>query len=265
MIKTKKNISYNEYLEIEKVFHDNCADSFDWEKLISGNYSYDYDDAEEIIQYFEKLLGNVNNKKILDIGSGYGNCALTLSQKNAHVTSIDISKKLVKGCMKRAKSNNLKVDFKVMNACELSFNDNSFDNIVAFRTIHHLPDIKEFFLEAYRVLKKNGSLIIVEPQKYNPFVEFGRKFIRNKGTDRTITEHPLVPRNIRDLRQIFGEIEKKEFWFLSVGCLFFKDIINIQFLYKLSRIIFKRVDQILRYIPFLRPFYWQVVIKAEKK
>jgi hypothetical protein len=114
------------------------------------------------------------------------------------------------------------------------------------------------------VLKKNGFMVLCEPQKYNPFVEFGRKFIKNKETDRTITEHPLTPKDIRSAKKIFGNIEKKEFYLLTVGSLVFRDVFKIISLYKILYKIFYYIDFLLSFIPILRPLYWQVVFKVVK-
>lgn len=260
-----KKYSQIKFLSIEKQFHDNQAQNFNWDKVLTDSLSYgsDYDKAVE--KYFYKLLGNIQYLKLLDIGSGTGNCALNLAKKKAHVTSIDISPLMIQGCRKRAENNNLNVNFIVMDANNMKFNDDEFDLIVGFRTIHHLPDLKKFYLDAYRILKKGGHLILVEPQKYNPFVEFGRKFIKNKSTDRTVTEHPLIPNDIKLVKKIFGNIEKKEFIFLSALSLIFIQIINVKMIYTVLFFFLSGVDRILSCIPFLKPLYWQVVLKVTKK
>jgi len=253
------------FLEIERNFHDSYAKTLDWNEGVSEFMSYGKGKLPPVEIHFRQLLGDVNGKRILDIGSGHGNCALNLAKRGAIVTSIDISPELIDGCKRRAANNGLSVDFRVMNACELQFSEETFDSIVGFRTAHHLPDLKQFCLEAYRVLKKGGFIILVEPQKYNPFVEFGRRFIRNKETDRTPTEHPLVSKDIHLLKNIFGNLEKKEFHFLDVSSEFFKVIINLPLVYCISTRLLKFFDDVLWHIPFLRPLYWDVVLKATKK
>ena len=260
----RKDESIAKFLEIERQFHDNYAKGLDWDAPVGENYSYGTGKLTDVEKYFLELLGDIRGKYVLDIGSGHGNCALKLAQAGAIVTSIDISPSLIAGCLHRAKANNLSVDFKVMNACALLFDDKIFDAIVGFRSIHHLPDLQKFFLEAYRILKLGGILVIVEPQKYNPFVEFGRKYIKNKDTDRTPTEHTMVPSDIRLVKNVFGNLIKKEFYFLAVGTLFFKQILKFNRLYKLVSSIFYAIDKLLWHIPFLRPLYWQVVIRAKK-
>jgi 2-polyprenyl-3-methyl-5-hydroxy-6-metoxy-1,4-benzoquinol methylase len=170
-----------DYLKIEQDFHDNHSKGLDWDKPLNAFFSYEDDGVDSLLieKYFDWQLGSVENKKVLDIGSGFGNAALNLAKRGANVTSIDISPELMKGCKYRANKTALTVNFQLMDACKLEFEDNSFDIILGFRTIHHLQNIEEFYYEALRCLKPGGFVLLVEPQKYNPFVEIGRKFIKN--------------------------------------------------------------------------------------
>jgi len=264
---TNKTFTHDEFLAIEQKFHDNYAKHLNWDKPITNRISYETKNVSsiEIEKYFFKLLGNIKDKKILDIGSGFGNLALFLAKNGAIVTSIDISQELIKGCRYRAKKNKLDVAFYVMDAEDLKFNAHTFDIIVGTRTLHHLQNIDKFIRNAYRCLKKDGFILFVEPQKYNPFVEFGRKFINNNyKKHRTLTEHPLTPKDIKLIKKTFGNIEKYEFQFLSASCQFFR-LLGWKNVYIMSDYFFMVIDKILWHLPFLRPMYWQVLIKCYKK
>ncbi|MGF1555108.1 class I SAM-dependent methyltransferase [Paucihalobacter sp.] len=263
----RDTLNHNEFLEIEKEFHDNYANKLDWDEPLKERLSYDIASVGlvNLDKRFVEMLGSIKDKKILDIGSGFGNAALNLAQNGGMVTSIDISPNLIKGCNYRAEKHGLDVDFRVMDAQNLIFEDNTFDIILGYRTIHHLQDINSFLLDAKRCLKPGGFVLFVEPQKYNPFVEFGRVFIKNSyEDDRTPTEHPLVPSDLKLMKKIFGNIEKHEYLFLSSACQFFS-MKGYQKLFKITDRIFTSVDSGLRHIPFLRPLYWQVLVKCHKQ
>lgn len=263
--KERNSISVDEYLRIERDFHDKYADEIDWDEPVTDNLSYDrgvY--GTEVEDCFLKLLGDVRGKKVLDIGSGHGNTALNLAMRGAEVSSIDIAPKLIEGCRYRSQKHHIPVDFQVMDACKLIFPDNTFDIIVGFRTIHHLPDLREFSENAHRCLKPGGFLLLVEPQKYNPFVEVGRYFIKNKEDSRTPTEHPIVPKDIRLIRRIFGNLEKREFELFKPVALAF-EMLKMPFVYKMLVKTFTFTDHALWYLPFTRPLYWQIVMKSEKR
>jgi len=50
--------------------------------------------------------------------------------------------------------------FQLGNACALPFSDQYFDVVLAVECIFHFPDRKDFFKEAYRVLKHGGHLAL---------------------------------------------------------------------------------------------------------
>ncbi|MGC1484405.1 MAG: class I SAM-dependent methyltransferase [Candidatus Acidiferrum sp.] len=251
------------FLATERAFHDNYAKRLNWSHPVSGMLSYEFDYEDKAEEYFRGLLGDVRDKVILDIGSGHGSCALGLAKRSAHVTSIDISPELIEGCRKRASANGLAAEFEVMNACALGFADASFDMVVAARTVHHLPDVAEFYREAHRVLKLGGVLLLLEPQKYNPFVEIGRKFIRSGPEWRTSTEHPLVPKDLRMIKTVFGNFETKEFEFLTSACLIFK-MLGMNWLHRASTRLMRPLDNVIRLVPIFRPLYWQVVVMVRR-
>jgi ubiquinone/menaquinone biosynthesis C-methylase UbiE len=263
----KSKLEITDFLEIERAFHDSYAERLDWDKPLEDQFSYDSKNRGfvEVEKTFKRMLGSVKGKRILDIGSGFGNAALNLAKEGAVVSSIDISKNLIDGCKYRAQKYDIEVDFQVMDAQDLGFGDNEFDIILGYRTIHHLQDLNTFLEEANRCLKPGGYALFVEPQKHNPFIEFGRKFIKNSyETDRTPTEHPLVPGDIRLMKEIFGNLEKREYIFLSAGCMVFQ-MLGCNRLFKIVDTIFNSVDCLLSSVPFLRPLYWQVIIKCYKK
>lgn len=262
-----ENLEEEKYLKIEKDFHDQYAEKIDWDEPIQQFYSYERDSRTdygiEVEECFVKMVGDIKGKRVLDIGSGHGNTALKLAEQGANVVSIDIAPKLIEGCKYRAAKHNLDIEFLVMDATNMTFVPESFDIILGFRTVHHLQNIKKFFADSKKLLKPGGFLIVVEPQKYSPFVEFGRKFIKNDVESRTPTEHPITPSDIKTMKEIYTNVETKEFEFLASGLLFL-DYIKLRSLFKflLKPVLF--IDRGLRYIPFLKPLYWQVILKGYK-
>lgn len=51
----------------------------------------------------------------------------------------------------------------VADAQRMPFADDSFDNIILFDVLHHIPGPHRFFREAERVLKPGGRVVMVEP------------------------------------------------------------------------------------------------------
>jgi len=104
----------------------------------------------------------VKNEKlrILDAGCGFGHLLKSIQQRSLRVESfgIDASCKMLKmGKEKLEVSSHLTCG----DVMALPFNDNSFDMIISMEVIEHLPHPLTFLLEAKRVLKKGGFLIII--------------------------------------------------------------------------------------------------------
>jgi ubiquinone/menaquinone biosynthesis C-methylase UbiE len=107
---------------------------------------------------------DIKNKTLLDIGCGYGWFEIFAEKKGVKkiigVERNDDDLKAAKNYIK-----NSKIDFKVGDATRLPFKDNSFDTIVAWEVIEHIPGGKEdqMFKEVNRVLKRDGVFYLSTP------------------------------------------------------------------------------------------------------
>lgn len=124
-----------------------------------------------------RLLGSVNfvqdidikDKDVLDIGCGFGWCELNFLDRGVKkMVGIEISE----NDLKTAKENivNEKVRFKVGNATDLPFKDESFDTVVCWDVIEHIPKNTEdlMFENVNRALKPKSIFYLSAP--YNSFV-----------------------------------------------------------------------------------------------
>ena len=114
--------------------------------------------------YFMKF--NLPKKsEILDIGCNYGSLIYNLTNKGYNnVQGIDINKKNLKiGEKEYPKLKNKLLNY---NGEKLPFPDKSFDVILMFDVIEHIPKVQEFLKdEVYRVLKDRGIFIFQTPNK----------------------------------------------------------------------------------------------------
>lgn len=112
------------------------------------------------------------NEKVLDICTGTGTNAINIAKNNpgTKVTAIDISKEMLKIAKKKVKDKNI-VNMKIyrMDATSLKFKDQSFNKISISLILHEMEHdmAKKVLLEAKRVLKDNGQIIVTEwkPEK----------------------------------------------------------------------------------------------------
>ena len=102
-----------------------------------------------------KLLGNIKNKKILDLGCGIGIYTKILIKKRAKVKGIDISEEEIK----IAKRENPKVEFRIGDAEKLPYKNEEFDIVLAALVLEHFNNWNKVLAEIRRVLRKNGLFI----------------------------------------------------------------------------------------------------------
>jgi len=158
-------------------------------KLLSSEAGYNlaadfYDENENYLNSFEQgelipLLGALADKKILDVGAGTGRLSLSLANRGASVTALDVSPKmleLLKRKLQRRVSNDgtrrdfvkSKIQTVVGDAESLPFEKNTFDIVTAAFLIVHLKDPRRFFDEVYRVLKDGGVFVVTNINQKDP-------------------------------------------------------------------------------------------------
>jgi len=103
--------------------------------------------------------------KVLDAGCGVGGSSIFLaSTVGCQVTGITLSERQVEQALANAKQKGAEklTDFKVMDYCATDFPDASFDVVWGCESICYADDKHKFVLEAYRLLKPGGRLIIAD-------------------------------------------------------------------------------------------------------
>lgn len=247
-----------------------AVDEIDVNKYFTAETSVDFKLAK-------KFLGNLENKRILDLGCGLGESSVYFALQGANVMAIDISSRML-SCVKRlAKRYDVAGKIKIIEspAERLPFKDESFDLIFGGNVLHHV-DIKKTSREIKRVLKKNGKAVFIEPLGYNPVIQFYRKLAKDK---RTQMERPFVFADIKSLGQGFrkiSHIEQQLFttlifvWFFVGERLhpskvrYWKKIIGESERYAKAFKILKNIDRVVLKLPFIKKLCWSTVIELIK-
>lgn len=102
-----------------------------------------------------------SSDKILDVGVGTG-LSLPLYPKHCDITGIDLSEAMLAKARKKIKRYDLEnITLKQMDAMDLQFEDNTFDQVIATFVISVVPDPVKVISEMKRVCKKDCNLVIV--------------------------------------------------------------------------------------------------------
>jgi len=98
---------------------------------------------------------------VLEVGIGTG-LNLPLYPWTSHLTGVDLSQEMLDKAVERVQNLAMpNVTLKVMDATSLDFGDNEFDKAVATYTISAVPDPVAVLQEMRRVVKPDGTLVIL--------------------------------------------------------------------------------------------------------
>jgi ubiquinone/menaquinone biosynthesis C-methylase UbiE len=112
---------------------------------------------------FERVLGGIDGGKVLDVATQEGHFVQILMEKlkdYTEIVGIDVNERAIASA--RDAIGQEDVQFLVMNAEELDFEDESFDTVTISASLHHLSNIPRVLEEMRRVLKSGGHFIVVE-------------------------------------------------------------------------------------------------------
>ena len=102
----------------------------------------------------EAAAPHIRGKEILEAGCGTGLVLEGLSHIAARAVGVDISA----GMLERARDRGLEVV--KGSVVDLPFDDDSFDVVVSFKVLAHIPDLGRALAECARVTRPGGTLIL---------------------------------------------------------------------------------------------------------
>ena len=119
-------------------------------------------------------LGRFSNKKILEVGCGFGWDAVGLSLiGNNEILATDILPSMIEGmneCLatQEAKGNKLNIETKQGDICDIDLPSGSFDGIYSSEAVEHVHDLEVMFDRCFDLLKPGGRMLIFnDSNRYN--------------------------------------------------------------------------------------------------
>ncbi len=139
---------------------------------------------------WDKYVGSVNGKHVLEVGCGGGLWTVWLASKGANVVAVDLSPVGVAKTIERAQFHGLQNRVRAFcaDACHLEtvIPADSVDIVLGFSVLHHLPP-GQLGPGLRTVLKPGGYAVFFENSDANPLYRLARR-IRNS---ETASGHPL--------------------------------------------------------------------------
>ena len=153
------------------------------------NISGDYDGLNRVISFgidvkwrkkVVKIVKATNPKNVLDIATGTGDLAINLAETNAtRIVGLDISSGMLEIGKDKITKKGLdsKIEMILGDSENMPFENDTFDAITVAFGVRNFETLENGLKEIYRVLKSNGTFVILEtsiPTK-TPFKQ-GYKF-----------------------------------------------------------------------------------------
>lgn len=116
--------------------------------------------ANDLIEIptIRKMLPNLRDKKVLELGCGYGeNCKYFLDQGASYVLGTDISENMINIAKENVK--NEKCSFKVLAMEDILEIHNTFDLVISSLAVHYVENFEKLLNDIYNLLGKNGYFI----------------------------------------------------------------------------------------------------------
>ena len=201
-------------------------------------------------------------ESILEIGCGCGYTVDYLSNQINRFVGIDYSEELIK----YAKRYNSKkdVEFLCQNIKDFK-TEEKFSVILMIGVLHHVFKPKQMLLHIKQFLKKDGAIIINEPQMNNPIISFLRYLRKNLDKNYSSDQVEFSEQELINMFVDSGySVNIYSQGFLSTPfaeTTFFPRIIGLPVIY-----ILKVLDQFLEKIfnnKFFRKFSWNIIVEAK--
>jgi len=124
---------------------------------------------EQVMDYVTSVLNPRKDSKFLDVGCGTCTKSILLAKRGYTLVAVDFSEAVLKMAESNIMSSGMqgKIILKRENILSLTFENETFDHILCWGVLMHIPDLETAISELSRVLKKGGTIIIGENNMFS--------------------------------------------------------------------------------------------------
>ena len=161
-----------------------------------------------------RFIARNNPKTILDLATGTADLALQLARKcpQSKITGLDLSEKMLNLGQEKVNARQFEqqITLNQGDACNLPFENNSFDAITIAFGVRNFQDLEKGIKEMQRVVKKGGGIAILEfstptrPLFKTLFGFYFHKILPLIGNTKSITRPNFIKRFTLSLEHIFS-------------------------------------------------------------
>lgn len=106
----------------------------------------------------EKLLPDFKNKRVLDLGCGFGwHCLYAISKGANSVVGVDISENMINEA--KAKTTSENIEYLCQSIEDIDFADKSFDIVLSSLTLHYIKSFEDICKKVSGILETQGDFI----------------------------------------------------------------------------------------------------------
>ena len=99
--------------------------------------------------------------RVLEVGCGLGTDGAQFARAGALYTGVDLTEAAVSLARRRFELESLPGEFRIADAENLDFADDSFDLVYSHGVLHHTPDTARAVREVWRVLRPGGRAVVM--------------------------------------------------------------------------------------------------------
>jgi ubiquinone/menaquinone biosynthesis C-methylase UbiE len=111
-----------------------------------------------------RLIGDLEGKRVLDLGCGAGHAAITMARQGAHVIAVDPSNDNLARLREAAEQHEIRVESHQSDLADLAFvRADSIDLVFSAYSLATVPDVSRVFRQAHRVLRPELHIVLSLP------------------------------------------------------------------------------------------------------
>ena len=168
-------------------------------------------------EYYYHLLAPLRGKAVCEIAAGNGIDAAILTHNGADLSAYDLSPKSIAMVQQRCQINGTadRLTTQVTGSFDDAFPGQTFDHIVGYAALHHLPDMQSLAQRVHDRLKPGGTAVFAEPVLNSRLLGFIRRCVPLAIDDMTDDERPLTDADMRAFAKPFDSMHCRYFQLTS--------------------------------------------------